>query len=215
MMDTNEHFLELKKDIEGNWEEIFQMAVDVCYSCVLKYAKQHKLTFKDDYVYDTAVEAATKVMKRIRDGKDVQFFITYCWLPVWDLLAGKKQQRIDNEQSWDLMNENDLDLEEAEEGNDISILINNLTLCTLQRDNDCNNVMVRAIKPHATTFKDVMIFLDILYTVYEIDYVSIYLENPIWNKVLDRFVLLKDTEKQYYGKISDNLTVIRKYSRGE
>ncbi len=214
MMDTNEYFLELKKDIDKHWEEIFLLAVDVCKSCVLKYARQHKLSFKDDYVYDISVEAASKVMKRIKDGKDVQYFITYCWLPVWDLLAGKKQQRIDNEQSWDLLNENDLEIEDKE-GNDISMIINNLTICTLQRSNDCNNILVRAVKPHATTFKEVMVFLDILYTIYGIDYVSIYLENPIWNKILGKFYLLKSDEKQYYGRISENLPVVRKYSRGE
>ena len=130
------------------------------------------------------------------------------------MLAGKKQQRIDNEQSWDLLNENDLEIEDKE-GNDISMIINNLTICTLQRNNDCNNILVRAVKPHATTFKEVMVFLDILYTVYGIDYVSVYLENPIWNKILGKFYLLKSDEKQYYGRISENLPVVRKYSRGE
>ena len=229
---TNALFNKLKKDLKGNWDDIFKLAYDTCYSLVLKYAKQHKLAFTDDHVFDATSESASVVMRRISNGKDPKYFTTYCFYAVWSTLAGTPAQKVDKEVLAGVWCENELGNDTQEEAfyeipatefnektkynadtQDIVYTINDLTYCCLQRERDQNNLLVQVKKPHATTFKDVMIFLDILYTVYAIDYVSVYLENPIWNKVLGRFKLAKKDDKQYYGSLEENIEEIRKYSR--
>lgn len=225
------------KDIDSNWQKMWFLVIEVCHAQILKYCKLHRLSFTNEYIYESEVEAASIIMDRIKRNKIPRLIVTYCYLTTLFVLVNVKKKNQDKEEQSseifnDFLNGNEYsdnflkEIAKAEfnkrthffaDDNDIVYLINGNTYCCLQRDNDCNNVLVQVIKPRVTTFKDILMFFYILYKVYNIRYVSIYLENPIWKKVLKHFFLLQDDrdDKQYYADLSKNMKEIKRRLKNE
>ena len=186
-------------------ERAWQLLIDASRSAVKKLCSQKHLYFVD--LDDKILDCATTMMDRVHRGFIPTHLKTYARLVALSVLFGVKAKKRDLEIIGDPYKE------KREDEHNITYDINGKTYCTLETEDECNNILVYSKTPHMTTFKDVMIFLDILYTVHHIDYVSVYLENPIWEKVLDKFILVKESDRQYYGRLSENIETIRKYSR--
>ena len=95
---------------------------------------------------------------------------------------------------------------------DLSFLVDDNLYCCCQTDNEMNNILVQAKKPKIMTMKCVLLFLKVLYEQYNIRYISIYLENQIWKKVFNHFLVLQSDkdENQYYADLQLNIKEINR-----
>lgn len=94
------------------------------------------------------------------------------------------------------------------EPNDICYKINN-TLCLCNLEHECYNIGIETIKPTITVVRDLFRFIYILYSEYDINYVSVR-QKVVW-PVLNRLKGYTDKETGIvYYKISENIDQVKK-----